>query len=348
MAENSAYYRELRADKHQKLTELKSKLPPYVMPYLTDKELTSQISTVVSYAYDLIVFFQFMAETRCRTVTKTSEIPIESLEELTFEDINDFQQYLAFSDNGVHRYSNEYKGIARKMAAVRGFFKYACTHGQMEKDPTLGAATRKKKPQKEIVRLTSEEVGNLLNTIECSDMSSKRQISACKKTRLRDIAVLTLLLNTGIRVSECVGLDIGDVNFDSNTISIVRKGGDTSTIYFNQATADTLWEYISKERPSLLPDESEKALFLSLKKQRLKVRSMQEMVKKFAEVAVPGKNISCHKMRSTYGSALYRETEDIRLVADVLGHRDINTTAKHYAAIEEEHRKKAALINPYD
>lgn len=95
-------------------------------------------------------------------------------------------------------------------------------------------------------------------------------------------------------------------------------------------------------------DTDEKALFLSLKRKRMSVRSVEYMVKKFSSESVAGKKISPHKLRSTYGTALYNQTSDIRLVADVLGHKDVNTTITHYAAIDEEHRRRAAEVRPYD
>lgn len=79
----------------------------------------------------------------------------------------------------------------------------------------------------------------------------------------------------------------------------------------------------------------------------MSVSAIERMVKKYAKNATPDKKISPHKMRSTYGTALYKDTGDIRLVSDVLGHKDINTTAKHYAAMEEEHRRIAATIPLY-
>ncbi|MGI6004428.1 MAG: tyrosine-type recombinase/integrase, partial [Christensenellales bacterium] len=82
--------------------------------------------------------------------------------------------------------------------------------------------------------------------------------------------------------------------------------------------------------------------FLSLQKRRISVRAVQELVKKYASIAAPLKKISPHKLRSTYGTALYQQTGDIYLVADVLGHRDVNTTRKHYAAMNEDKRRLAA------
>jgi site-specific recombinase XerD len=86
---------------------------------------------------------------------------------------------------------------------------------------------------------------------------------------------------------------------------------------------------------------SENALFLSMQKKRIAVRSVENLVKKYSRLVTPLKKITPHKLRSTYGTSLYKETGDIYLVADVLGHSDVNTTKKHYAALEDERRRSA-------
>jgi site-specific recombinase XerD len=88
----------------------------------------------------------------------------------------------------------------------------------------------------------------------------------------------------------------------------------------------------------------EDALFLSLQKKRLTTRAVENLTKKYAIGAAPLKHITPHKLRSTYGTNLYRESGDIYLVADVLGHADVNTTRKHYAAINEDRRRDAAKL----
>ena len=104
---------------------------------------------------------------------------------------------------------------------------------------------------------------------------------------------------------------------------------------------DALKEYL-KEREHIIPEKGhEDALFLSLQRKRMSVRSVEKLVKKYSRIVTPLKKITPHKLRSTYGTNLYRETGDIYLVADVLGHSDVNTTKKHYAALEDERRRSA-------
>ena len=202
--------------------------------------------------------------------------------------------------------------------------------------------------EKDIIRLESREVDKILDAAEESTSMSDHQRKILLNTRARDVAILTLLLGTGIRVSECVGLNLTDIDFDVNGFTVTRKGGNRAILYFGEEVREALLYYIDGERKALISRseklriEDKDALFLSLQIKRISVRAVENLVKKYAQVAAPLKKISPHKLRSTYGTNLYRATGDIYMVADVLGHRDVNTTKKHYAAITEDRRKSAA------
>jgi len=122
---------------------------------------------------------------------------------------------------------------------------------------------------------------------------------------------------------------------------VLRKGGNEAILYFGEETARALDDYI-EERKAKVTYSQNSPMFLSLQNKRISVRAMQMLVQKYASIAVPLKDISPHKLRSTYGTLLYQNTGDIYLVADVLGHKDVNTTRKYYAAIDESQRKRAA------
>lgn len=335
-----------------KLLELRKLLPVYTYEFL-DSRAARNPNTAVSYAYDLLTFFTYLKEFNPKVSSyNIPDIPIEILDQLTFMDINEYQKYLSAQDVsiiGSHDLQNNVSGIARKMSALRSFYKYQCEHLLMTNDPTVGANKQSRKDDDHVItRLTPSEVDTFLTIIKNSEVGSVRQQKMLQNTRYRDYAILTLLLRTGIRVSECVSLDLSDLNFNENSMCVVRKGRKEHILYFDQVTKDALNDYIELERPHYIDSPNEKALFMSTRKTRMAVRSVQEMVGKYAKVAVSNKKISPHKMRSTYGTALYNKTGDIRLVADVLGHSDINTTAKHYAASEDAHRRMAAKIDPYE
>ena len=194
---------------------------------------------------------------------------------------------------------------------------------------------------KEIIRLDKDEVEELLDEVESGNKLTKQQQNFHDKTKVRDLAIVTLLLGTGIRVSECVGLDLNDVDFKNHGIRITRKGGNQVVVYFGDEVENALLSYL-QERSAIIPLQGhENALFLSMQKRRITVKSVERLVKKYAGLVTQVKKITPHKLRSTYGTQLYKQTGDIYLVADVLGHSDVNTTKKHYAAMEDERRRMA-------
>jgi len=344
MGKDSEYYKNKYRDIKIKLSELLLELPQPGRDYIYDKQVTSQPSTLVAYSYDLLMFFRFLKDRN--PYFRTLEIPkitIEDLKLLSSEDIVEYQRYLEFNLVG-EQHENGKRAIARKMAPLRGMFQYLLEHEYIEKNPMLLVKLPRIKKDKNIVRMDNYEVQAVLNAIEYGNSQmSERQLKYCTKTRLRDMAILTLMLNTGIRVSECAGLDIGDIDFIVNSLTIVRKGGAQDIIYFGDEVHEALLNYLENDRNNIIPEEkSDKALFLSIQKKRISVDAIENLVKKYAKMVVPNKKITPHKLRSTYGTALYRETGDIRLVADVLGHENVNTTIDYYAAIDDEHKRLAA------
>lgn len=197
---------------------------------------------------------------------------------------------------------------------------------------------------KQIIRLEADEVANLLDLVEnCdTDAMSNTQKAHIAHAQKRDLALISLLLGTGMRVSECVGIDIDDIDFRNSSVKVTRKGGNESTLYFNDEVEESLLDYITQREHQKNKSEQEKALFLSNRGTRITIRAVQNIVKKYARIISPSKKISPHKLRSTYATSLYKETGDIYLVADALGHADINTTKKHYAAMEESRRRSAS------
>ncbi|MDD3139280.1 MAG: tyrosine-type recombinase/integrase, partial [Lachnospiraceae bacterium] len=265
---------------------------------------------------------------------------IERLEPL---DIEEYQEYLKVYKSDDKNITNSEKGLARKMSALRSFYKYFYKRQAIKKDPTL-LVDMPKLHSKAIIRLDVDEVVSLLDFMEtCGDTLTGQRKNYYEKTKIRDLAIITLLLGTGIRVSECVGLDINDVDFKNNGIKITRKGGNEMIVYFGVEVQNALVKFLGESRNTLQPlPGHENALFLSTQRKRIGIQAVENMVKKYAVQVTPNKKITPHKLRSTYGTSLYKETGDIYLVADVLGHKDVNTTKKHYAAIDDDRRRSAA------
>jgi len=197
--------------------------------------------------------------------------------------------------------------------------------------------------ERTIVRLEADEVAILLDHIERAGETLSGQAKAYyEKTKERDLALITLLLGTGLRVSECVGLDIEDVDFKNGGLRVIRKGGNEAVVYFGAEVEEALKAYLDKRAQIKPYPGHEHALFYSTQRKRMTVRSVENLVEKYASEVTTTKKITPHKLRSTYGTALYHETGDIYLVADVLGHKDVNTTRRHYAAMDDGRRRMAA------
>lgn len=327
---------------------LQSELPDFCRTYFRAVEPRTQMRTRLAYAYDLHIFFHFLQ-------TEKKELPgilkpfdkMSSpllLDQVSARDIEEYLEYLKYRPDVQEReVINQASGIKRKLSSLKSFYNYFYETEQIKTNPAAFVKLPKLH-EKEIIRLDYNEVAELLDEVESGASLTKRQKEFHKLTRVRDLALISLLLGTGMRISECVGIDLNDIDMEETAVRIHRKGGKEETIYFSDEVAKTLSNYLAMRKQTLPVRGSEQAFFLSLQNKRLSVRSAENLVKKYAQLVTPLKHITPHKLRSTYGTHLYQETGDIYLVADVLGHTDVNTTKKHYAAIDESQRRNARSI----
>lgn len=338
------YQEQTYIDNTLRLRDILNTMPPFAKDYFRAIEPTTSAKTRISYAYDIRVFFYFLIDQNPVYKHYTMDMfTLQDLERIEPVDIEEYQEYLKVYQNKDKQITNKERGLSRKMSALRSFYGYYFKRQMIQKNPTL-LVDMPKLHEKAIIRLDTDEVAMLLDHVEAcgSKLTGQRKVYY-EKNKTRDLAILTLLLGTGIRVSECVGLDITDVDFKNNGIKVTRKGGNEMIVYFGEEVKTALLAYLEGERASATPlPDHENALFLSTQRKRMGVQAVENMVKKYAREVTPNKKITPHKLRSTYGTNLYKETGDIYLVADVLGHKDVNTTKKHYAAIDENRRRQAA------
>ncbi len=345
MAEKRMTYRkETDIQNTLKLRDVLKTLPPFAMDYFRSIDATTTTKTRISYAYDIRVFFQFLQEENPLFKNRSMDsFDVEILDQVTALDIEEYMEYLkVYEGAGGNLNTNGERGLKRKISALRSFYSYYYKREMIHTNPTL-LIDMPKIHEKAIVRLDADEVAILLDYMEhCGDKLTGQKKRYFEKTKERDIAIVTLLLGTGVRVSECVGLDIEDVDFKNNGIKVTRKGGNEMIVYFGPEVEQALKNYL-EIRDGITPVAGhEHALFYSTQRKRMGIQAVENMVKKYTSEITTTKKITPHKLRSTYGTALYRETGDIYLVADVLGHKDVNTTKRHYAAIDDERRRRAA------
>lgn len=336
------YHDKLKVENTQKLRNLILELPGFCSDFFRGIEPTTSAKTRIAYAYDLKVFFYFLCSTNPEYKNLSiKDIKIDVLDLIKPVDVEEYLDYLSYYKSGDKEYINQETGKKRKLTSLRSFYNYYYKKEMIETNPPA-LVDLPRIHQKEIIRLDPDEVAKLLDEVESGRSLTKSQLKYHNKTKARDLAIITLLLGTGIRVSECIGLNMEDVDFNNDGIKVRRKGGNEAIIYFGDEVRDALEEYLMEREEIITLTGHEDALFLSMQKRRISVRAVENLVKKYADLISSLKNITPHKLRSTYGTSLYRETGDIYLVADVLGHTDVNTTKRHYAAIEDARRRSAA------
>ena len=351
MADNSNQYREeVDAKRIIQIRELSRQLPQACSDFLRSIAISTSTLTRLAYAIDLNTFFTFLHNERIAFSEKP--LPLmndQDLENLSRNDIIAYTEYLTYylknpDDDSVPNkiFVNHELAIKRKLCTIRSLYDYLFKNQRISSNVTE-LVPLPKIHEKPIIRLNKEEMVRMLEQAQTGEQLSRQQQKYQRITSRRDFAILSLFLGTGIRVSECVGMNINDVDLENNAFIVTRKGGNQVVLYYPPEVAEALSEYMDeRSRIEALPGH-EGALFLSLQRRRITQRAVQNLVKKYAAVAAPLKSrISPHKLRSTYATNLYNETGDIYLVADVLGHTSVDTTRKHYADMTDARRRMAA------
>ena len=343
MDKKVTYHEQTDVENTLRLRDVLKTLPPFCKDFFRAIEPHTTTKTRISYAYDIRIFFQFLLEQNpAFRDWSIDAFTVDVLDQITAVDLEEYEEYLKVYQAGDKTETNGERGLKRKMSSLRSFYAYYFKREMIHTNPTV-LVDVPKIHQKSIIRLEADEVALLLDYIEHGgdDLTGQKKVYY-EKNKDRDLALVTLLLGTGVRVSECVGLDIEDVDFKNNGIKVTRKGGNEMVVYFGPEVEKALKNYL-EVRKNIIPVEGhEHALFYSTQRKRIGVQAVENLVKKYARQVTTTKKITPHKLRSTYGTALYQETGDIYLVADVLGHKDVNTTKKHYAALDDSRRRQAA------
>lgn len=313
MAARTTYHDQTSVDLTLKLREVLKTLPDFARDYFRAIEPTTTARTRLSYAYDIRVFFQFLSEENPALKDRDiRSLTVDVLDSIKAVDVEEYMEYLkVYKNPEQHLTTNGERGIKRKLSSLRSFYTYFYKREMITTNP-LVLIDMPKIHDKNIVRLDTGEVAAMLDYIEhCGDTLTGQQKVYYEKTKERDLALVTLLLGTGIRVSECVGLDVEDLDFRNNGIKVTRKGGNEMVVYFGEEVEKALKRYL-EVREGITPVAGhEHALFYSTQRKRIGVQAVENLVKKYAKQITTSKKITPHKLRSTYGTALYQETGDI-------------------------------------
>ena len=317
-------------------------LPPLVREFASYKAVLQNASdmTISEYLLDLRMFFRFLVA-RDNNVSWESEefervdisrIDLEYIKNITTEDIYEF---LMYSDNVR---GNMAAAKSRKLSAIKGFFKYIQVKRMMiEQNPAANIEAPKK--AKTLPKFLSvEESIQLLEAVK-NDRESK--------TRIRDFAMITLFLNCGMRVSELVGINLNDVERELRSVTVTGKGNKQRIVYLNTACREALADYYAERNSERYVSLDTNALFLSNRDQRISVKTVQWMVKKYLDAAgLSNRGYSVHKLRHTAATLMYQSGNvDVRTLKDILGHEQLNTT-QIYTHVSNQSMEDAMAQNP--
>ena len=337
---------------NEKIKELLSVLPDFCSEYLYVKTATNkyQPRTRLSYLQEFQTFFKWLNTSH----ESFMDMPIRNftLEQMKLITPNDILAFLSamdyyVTDEGVR--TNSASAKARKLAAIRSLFAFFVSNKGFPYNVAARVDTPKVR-DKDIVYMSTEQQRVFLKTVDngkfITNSGNLREYDEQNPYHVRDVAIVSLFLGTGIRISELVGIDVSDIDFRDSSLYVRRKGGNEQKIFFSSDVEDTLLSYLDYSREQLLKGNNEEpALFLSQRAKRISVRTVQELVSKYVDYTFGPDNkkgFSAHKLRSTYASNLLEESDNIYLVAKALGHSDLSTVQK-YAKIKDMERAAISL-----
>lgn len=208
------YFKERERDVNVRLREIRDTLPEFCEEFFVGIEPQTTALTRLNYAYDLRIFFDYLVK-RVRPFKgmEVADITVSDLEKVTVTHLESYLEYLTLYEFDGKEFSNGERGKARKISSVRSFFKYYFNRDKLSSN-VAAKITLPKLHDKDIIRLDRSEMEKLLNAAEDGEGMSAHQRKILLNTRARDVAILSLLLGTGIRVSECVGLNLKDIDFE--------------------------------------------------------------------------------------------------------------------------------------
>ena len=342
--------------KYTKLSNFLSQLPDFVFEYIEMAYNGESVNTQIGYSIDIKVFLEYLRKFKFKDVAALEDFTPGHMEQVTLRDLTAFQAYLREYEadivtlDGRHmkctRRNSEY-GINRKLSGIRGLFSYMYKNDMLTQNVT-DKIDFKKIHQKMKRPLSSQETVALIDCIyNGENYFTGRDLAEYENRRLRDVALFTAYLGTGCRVSELINLDITDVDFDSSSFIVTRKGGDQQEVFMPVQVENELFAYMQK-RLETENAKDEKALFLSRLGKRMTAQSVEKNLKKYCRavgITDPDKTRP-HALRRTFACNLIADGIDIKMVAELMGHKNIEVTHKYYAQYASQKRKE--VMRSYD
>ena len=336
--------------KHTKLMNFLSNLPDFVFDYIEIAYSGESINTQIGYSIDIKTFLEYLQKFRFKSIEHLEDFTVKDMEQVTLRDLNGFTAYLkeyetdTITIDGKHvkriRRNSAY-GINRKLSGIRGLFSYLYKNDLISQNVT-DKVDFKKIHQKMKRPLTTQETVKLLDVIyNGENYYEGRDLTEYKNRKQRDIALFTAYLGTGCRVSELINLDVHDVCFDTSSFVVTRKGGDEQEIFMPVQVENELFSYM-QERMENENAKDKNALFLSRLGKRMTAQGVEKILKKYcATVGIfDSDKARPHALRRTFACNLIADGVDIKMVAELMGHKNIEVTHKYYTQYAIEKRKE--------
>lgn len=336
--------------KHTKLMNFLSNLPDFVFDYIEIAYSGESINTQIGYSIDIKTFLEYLQKFRFKSIEHLEDFTVKDMEQVTLRDLNGFTAYLkeyetdTVTIDGKHvkriRRNSAY-GINRKLSGIRGLFSYLYKNDLISQNVT-DKVDFKKIHQKMKRPLTTQETVKLLDVIyNGENYYEGRDLTEYKNRKQRDIALFTAYLGTGCRVSELINLDVHDVCFDTSSFVVTRKGGDEQEIFMPVQVENELFSYM-QERMKNENAKDKNALFLSRLGKRMTAQGVEKILKKYcATVGIfDSDKARPHALRRTFACNLIADGVDIKMVAELMGHKNIEVTHKYYTQYAIEKRKE--------
>lgn len=305
--------------------------------------LNKSPNSIKEYNYDLAMFLKFIKvhfnitnETDFKDIT-INDLTMDTIQKIKIDDIHAFLGYLTTT------FHSKPATRARKISTIRIFFHYLCQDAssdfKLDHNPALNLKTPKK--DKRLPKYLSLDDSRKLLDVAYNEDNRNAE---------RDFTIITLFLNCGMRLSELVGINIKDIDFEECKLNVIGKGNKERTIYLNKACMKALSEYLPIRNSINVKHDnkySEKALFLSERRERISNRTVQYIVdKELMHAGLDTGKYSVHKLRHTAATLMYQYGEvDIRALQELLGHESIATT-EIYTHVSNDQVRNAVEKNP--
>lgn len=332
------YYEKREYSLMQQYENIQKELPGFIQSFL--RQMKGRPQTLRDRAYDYLSFLQYLqAANPLFHGIATVDISLDIFSEIVSDDIQQYIQSL------TEKYANH--SINRKISSLRILFRYLFLRGEIPDNPLEEIRRIETKPQEDSL-LNTGEISQLLDCILSGKFpyATERQKRFLYKTRERDAAIFMLILNTGIHVEECIGLDLSDVDLQKRCIHVKNKNG-VQKVSINSLTVTTLQTYLDRSRKKF-SDGNESAFFLSSRKpKRLSQDALYNLIHKYGEYTGISINLTPYRMRKAYGTLLYEETGDLQGVQERLRYARVETASKNCVRKETKKATDLGDINLY-